>query len=1058
MARRMWIATLAALAMTALGLGPAPGGALPEALAAEQGHGDAFDLDQGDWTVLTDLIQSGTARSASGAGDPPPDTLGWTDPSDAGRDSTLAEVEQPNGCEGVTHIYGGFDPSWVRVGGDPSPDVPFRILDGQVLRDAAAARLGSPPEYPKVTHADLPTQHFSLDFNVFLTPDRVSRLHLGTGNFRTGLPEELGRIEVEWERGAVPTFAWPTIGDRMRVWGPLIWDCGHGGNIGRRDEYRTEIHPPVGWVVYRDLADLDDRCPSGACPSRTDDPWVWYKASDLPGSGHLFGGPGAPPVPVRATVADAFFSSFGGEAVASLNGCRDDYFPGDPDPIPSDNAPCSGDPAWQTFRQNLLQQDYSFFIPAPPKPSPDATLMLAIQDRCGSVPSSPGNPPGDDIDAQGEADGSGVIQEPAADLGPPTCSIPMETIQLTMNQQLGVLVKVKAKSGGVTYPANDYVAFAKRFVLGWNHVPPDDERVHRYRVDFHELRVYHDAEPCGEDGEWVMSLRVNDRWIHPVRGAGAEPLWDQGAIDDARCAGESATYKAYPIDESVTVDVPAGRPVIVWERSIDVDATSFTNDVNPMVEGVHTRPGTYVRGLANTDFSGAHTIRYTITDITPAMPDAPDLRFAAREAGSVTIRNEGLTASRDTALELWGSAPIPLPALAPGESVTRSFACRNIPRSARIDPANRVIEVDEEDNVGPIPTCLGADLVDPLSPTTDAGGPYVAEEGSPVTLDATASFDPEGEDLTYAWDLDDDGLFDDATGPIVQHAYGDDGVFRVAMRATDPGMLSETAEATVTVTNVDPTAAIDEAASTALPGGPARVVSVGTPVELSARATDPGTDDLELAWDLGDGTGPTRTSPHDPAVGTDPDPSPEGEPRDVSDVASRAFDAPCAYAPSFSVADDDEGAVSDTAIIIVTGSAAAPRKEAYWHERYRGDGSGLSTAMLRCYAAIVAAASSVFGEARALETIEDAHAVWHGHPSADPHLELLDRELLAAWLNLANGAFGDGTALVDTDGDGTTDTSFVEVLTRAEEVRLDPASTTDDLKTQEKALRRINGG
>ena len=44
-------------------------------------------------------------------------------------------------------------------------------------------------------------------------------------------------------------------------------------------------------------------------------------------------------------------------------------------------------------------------------------------------------------------------------------------------------------------------------------------------------------------------------------------------------------------------------------------------------------------------------------------------------------------------------------------------------------------------------------------PTVDAGGPYSVNEGGSVTLTATGS-DPNGDSLTYAWDLDNNGSFE----------------------------------------------------------------------------------------------------------------------------------------------------------------------------------------------------------------------------------------------------------------------------------------------------------
>jgi len=49
-------------------------------------------------------------------------------------------------------------------------------------------------------------------------------------------------------------------------------------------------------------------------------------------------------------------------------------------------------------------------------------------------------------------------------------------------------------------------------------------------------------------------------------------------------------------------------------------------------------------------------------------------------------------------------------------------------------------------------------------PTADAGGPYTIAEGDSVLLDASASFDPDGDPLIFSWDLDNDSVFGDAIG------------------------------------------------------------------------------------------------------------------------------------------------------------------------------------------------------------------------------------------------------------------------------------------------------
>ena len=69
--------------------------------------------------------------------------------------------------------------------------------------------------------------------------------------------------------------------------------------------------------------------------------------------------------------------------------------------------------------------------------------------------------------------------------------------------------------------------------------------------------------------------------------------------------------------------------------------------------------------------------------------------------------------------------------------------------------------------------------------------------------------------------------------------------------------------------------------------------------------------------------------------------------------------------------------------------------------------------------------------------------------------EQFDRQLLAALLNFANGD-PDFNELIDTNGNGTGDTPFLQVVAGAEAVRLDPASTDAQIEAQKNLLERIN--
>ena len=50
------------------------------------------------------------------------------------------------------------------------------------------------------------------------------------------------------------------------------------------------------------------------------------------------------------------------------------------------------------------------------------------------------------------------------------------------------------------------------------------------------------------------------------------------------------------------------------------------------------------------------------------------------------------------------------------------------------------------------------------NPTADGGGPYVINEGLSLLLNASGSSDPDGDLLSFSWDVNGDGIFGDAIG------------------------------------------------------------------------------------------------------------------------------------------------------------------------------------------------------------------------------------------------------------------------------------------------------
>lgn len=125
-----------------------------------------------------------------------------------------------------------------------------------------------------------------------------------------------------------------------------------------------------------------------------------------------------------------------------------------------------------------------------------------------------------------------------------------------------------------------------------------------------------------------------------------------------------------------------------------------------------------------------------------------------------------------------------------------------------------------------VPTGTNSRPVASISADPDSGPTPLS-----VAFSAAGSTDPDGDSLTYAWDLSGDGVFDDAVGPSADWTYQQPGTYDVAVRVTDPGGASDVAGTTVTVGNTRPTASIQ----LPTPGE----YSPGTMVPFAGTGSDP---------------------------------------------------------------------------------------------------------------------------------------------------------------------------------------------------------------------------
>jgi len=84
-----------------------------------------------------------------------------------------------------------------------------------------------------------------------------------------------------------------------------------------------------------------------------------------------------------------------------------------------------------------------------------------------------------------------------------------------------------------------------------------------------------------------------------------------------------------------------------------------------------------------------------------------------------------------------------------------------------------------------------------LALSADAHGPYSGTEGGDIALTGSASGGQSP--YTYAWDLDNDSVYDDATGASPSHSWATAGIYTIGLQVTDDNADTATDTATVTV-------------------------------------------------------------------------------------------------------------------------------------------------------------------------------------------------------------------------------------------------------------------
>ncbi|MFP3853498.1 MAG: PKD domain-containing protein [Anaerolineales bacterium] len=356
---------------------------------------------------------------------------------------------------------------------------------------------------------------------------------------------------------------------------------------------------------------------------------------------------------------------------------------------------------------------------------------------------------------------------------------------------------------------------------------------------------------------------------------------------------------------------------------------------------------------------------------------------------------------------------------------------------------------------------------DELTVTVENVAPSVSAQGDQID---------EGQTAILQADFTDPGLADTHTAVVdwgdgnsgevavsqqagggslsASHVYGDNGDYAITVTVTDDDGASGSDQATVEVANLDPSLELDTADALEIQGELTFLGRRGQEQSHSASATDPGSDDLTFTWQLGPSEA-SQSTYFNNGASSDPALSPDGTfPFSANDQATVTFDQPGIFSIEVMVHDDDGGSAAESMPKLVTGEAVCSRSQGYWQHQFSGKGKQhIDDETLLAYLEIVNHYSDYFSEVRSLSSIEEAKEIFDvSGPSMRSKAEA---QLLAAWLNFANGAV-DWNQQIDTGDDPLGTASYSQVIQTAEAILLDAEADHQQLERAKDLAETVN--
>ena len=323
-----------------------------------------------------------------------------------------------------------------------------------------------------------------------------------------------------------------------------------------------------------------------------------------------------------------------------------------------------------------------------------------------------------------------------------------------------------------------------------------------------DVYYYHSASDRYAEPDWMGGLMDFRRGIGAPGGLGVDAGEDQ-AVDEGGFAGIAASYSGASLAATPTATINWGDGTIT-----DSEVTPIGSDGTIAGSHPYTEVGTFTVTVTLRDAAdqgGSDTAKVVVGNLAPtvstdiANPPEPiaGQRF---ELFGVPFADAG-AGEPYTATVHWGDSGSSLGTVT--VSADEGFAGGTI---GTVDASHvyaaagtYVARVVVSDGDASGEATISIEVTANAAPTADAGGPYDALEGTQVSLDASASTDPDDADLMYRWHVADrviGGLGN--ISPFASATFADDFDTDITLEVSDGKGGGDSDTAPLTVRNAKP--------------------------------------------------------------------------------------------------------------------------------------------------------------------------------------------------------------------------------------------------------------